>query len=192
MREAVMGKPGDKGDLIPPPDYTKEWYVGNCPRAIAESMVMSASAGDYLVRRSTDGSKLVVVINDVASGKVANYQVFHYSCGQVSLNGNLYPSLEAIFESMQVTPPAGNNGTDIKLGKPVIIDGVSAIRSNAKTGGKKTDPVKRTLVLDFDDAEEENIGQPDNDILLSPLARASLHLSCATTCLSKCLKVIYG
>ena len=52
---------------------TEKWYCGPLPKDACNSAVCSGDPGDFLVRDSSDGKKMVIVIND--HGSPANYQV---------------------------------------------------------------------------------------------------------------------
>ena len=70
---SVRNQPGGHGSKHDLSHKSERWYCGSLSREDCNAAVCGGDPGDFLVRDSSDGKKMVIVLND--HGTPANYQV---------------------------------------------------------------------------------------------------------------------
>ena len=95
------------------------WYVGNgkMGREECKKAVTSGDPGDFLVRDSSDGKKMVMVLCDRGQGETANYQILFGDNQMYIVSGVPYRHVADALQSMRDNHPNGNNGKPLPLGK---------------------------------------------------------------------------
>lgn len=96
---------------------SEPWYVGKMNRAECKVAVTSGNPGDFLVRDSTDGKKMVIVLCGRGQGETANYQILRGDNHMYIVSGVPYRHVSDVLQSMRDNHPNGNDGKPLPLGK---------------------------------------------------------------------------
>lgn len=92
------------------------WYVAKMSREECKKAVTSGDPGDFLVRDSSDGKKMVIVINGGGgAGEVANYQIVPGDNHMYIVSGVPYRHVSEVLQSMRDNHPNGNDGQPLPL-----------------------------------------------------------------------------
>lgn len=83
-------------------------------REECQKAVCSGDPGDFLVRDSTGGSKMVIVLND--HGSPANYQILRGGGFMHFVPGIPYKHVSDALQPMRQNDPNGNDGRPLPLG----------------------------------------------------------------------------
>jgi len=91
------------------------WYVANMDREECKKAVTSGDPGDFLVRDSSDGKKMVIVLNGRGAGETANYQIVPGDNHMYIVSGVPYRHVSEVLQSMRDNHPNGNDGKPLPL-----------------------------------------------------------------------------
>lgn len=92
------------------------WYVANMDREECKKAVTSGDPGDFLVRDSSDGKKMVIVLNGRGARETANYQIVPGDNLMYIVGGVPYRHVSEVLQSMRDNDPNGNDGKPLPLG----------------------------------------------------------------------------
>jgi hypothetical protein len=95
--------------------HGEPWYVGSMDRETCKAAVTSGGPGDYLIRNSSDGRKMVVVVAGRSPGEVACYQVVPGPDSMYLVSGVPYKHVAEVLSSMRTNHPNGNDGKPLPL-----------------------------------------------------------------------------
>lgn len=91
------------------------WYVAKMSREECEKAVTSGDPGDFLVRDSSDGKKMVIVLNGRGAGETAKYQIVPGDNHMYIVSGVPYRHVSEVLQSMRDNHPNGNDGQPLPL-----------------------------------------------------------------------------
>ena len=94
---------------------TEPWYVAKMGRDDCKRAVTSGDPGDFLVRDSSDGKKMVIVLNGRGPGETANYQIVPGDNYMYIVSGVPYRHVAEVLQSMRDNHPNGNDGKSLPL-----------------------------------------------------------------------------
>jgi hypothetical protein len=95
--------------------HGEPWYVGTMDRETCKKAVTSGDPGDYLIRDSSDGKKMVIVVAGRGPGETANYQVVPGPDFMYIVSGVPYKHVSEVLASMRTNHPNGNDGKPLPL-----------------------------------------------------------------------------
>eukprot|EP00729_Bicosta_minor_P019057 gene19057-5679_t len=94
---------------------SEPWYVAKMSREECKKAVTSGDPGDFLVRDSSDGKKMVIVLCGRGAGETAQYQIVPGDNHMYIVSGVPYRHVSDVLQSMRDNDPNGNDGKPLPL-----------------------------------------------------------------------------
>jgi hypothetical protein len=92
--------------------HGEPWYVAAMDRETCKAAVTAGDPGDFLIRDSSDGMKMVIVVGGRGPGETANYQIVPGPDFKYIVSGVPYTHVSEVLASMRSNHP---NGNDVRI-----------------------------------------------------------------------------